>query len=102
MKPSRIGELLAAFLGFASAGVSVMEQRALGFPDGHLSQLDRTMRLPHYALAGVCVMIAVALAGGGLRWRWWLVAVLAAAVLLDHWGLRWIGVQLGLEYGQGG
>lgn len=99
---SRLADRLIAALAVGAALAQLAQQWALGFPDGYISELDRTMRLPHYALAALVVVLAVVLARGAGRWRWGLVVLLGALCAFDHFGLRWLGLAMGLDDGRGG
>jgi Flp pilus assembly protein protease CpaA len=98
----KLANRLVAALAVGSALFQLAQQQSLGFPDGYISELDRTMRMPHTVLAGLVVVLAGALAFKAGRWRWWLAAILLALCVLDHFGLRWIGIAMGLDHGQGG
>lgn len=92
MSLTRIG---AAVVGGCITMYRVWEQAHLGFPDGHLTTLDRALYAPHLVIAGLLALASIALLWRG---RW---AFLAAVVALDL-ALPLLGAALGLEDCGGG
>ena len=88
--------------GAALAGVQLYEQQQLGFPDGHISELERALRWPHLGLASLCRVVAAGLLWPGERERGPLAAILVLLLAADWVGLPMLGEALGLEHGQGG
>jgi uncharacterized membrane protein len=97
-----IGWIFAALLGASLATLQLLEQKSLGFPDGHLTELEQALRWPHVGLAGLCLVVAVGLLWPGGRGRWYLLAILALLLVTDWVGLPMIGQAMGLDSGQGG
>lgn len=93
-------ELGLAVLAAASGLWRVVELRQLGFPDGHLTELETAMRPPHLALAALTVWLGLGLLLSS-RGRLWCFSVVVA-VLVDRLALDGLGLLLGLEDGQGG
>ena len=90
MSLTRIG---AAVVGGCITMYRMWEQAHLGFPDRHLTTLDRPLYAPLLALAGL-----LALASAALLWRgrWALLAAVVALPALDL-ALTRLGAALGLE-----
>lgn len=100
----RFIEIFAAVLGLLAGGLRLAEQRQLGFPDGHLTELERALRVPHVALATAAMTLAVLLLAtrppkDGRRG---LVVALAAVLLVDGLVVSAVGRLLGLADGGGG
>lgn len=97
-----IGWILMALGGFGLGGLQLYEQGHLGFPDGHLTELERALRWPHVGVAGLCLVVAAGLLWPNGRGRWYLGAILGLLLAADWIGLPMLGDALGLEDGQGG
>lgn len=82
--------------------LQILAQSQLGFPDGHVTEFEAAMRVPHLVFAAISVGLAGVLVWPGRRGRWWLVVLACAVVAVDRLGLAVIGGLLGLDHGQGG
>ena len=101
-RPPRPAELLTALVSGGAGLLQVVEQRSLGFPDGHLTALEAAMRAPHLALSAISVGLGVALVRTGSTRRWTLIGAAVGVLLVDRFGLEILGRLLGLEHGEGG
>ena len=100
--PPRPAELLTALLSGGAGLLQMVEQRSLGFPDGHITALDAAMRAPHLVLSAILIGLGVALVRTGSTRRWTLIGAAVGVLLVDRFGLEILGALMGLEHGQGG
>lgn len=101
MHPLNRWALAATGLGLVAAVVFGVEQAGRGFPDGHLTELDRWLVGPEAAVVGAVWGVTVV---AWKRRRWAQVCFWSAAAV---WGvaqvlLPWIGRGIGLDAGGGG
>lgn len=100
--PPRMVEVACAVGAFAVAAVRILEESRRGFPDGHLTELERVLRLPHVGLTAVLVVLGVVLLG---RWRgprWVLPMAALGVAALDWVVLPAVAARMGLDAGGGG
>jgi hypothetical protein len=100
--PARRLELGVAMTGLLAAGLRAYTQAQLGFPDGHLTELERALRAPYSAVAALIVVCGVALLVPGRRFRWALVVGVGVLMAVDLVAIPVIGGRLGLSDGGGG
>jgi membrane-associated phospholipid phosphatase len=92
-----IGAIVA--IGFAA--LVVAEERGRGFPDGHVTDLDRALFVPRIGTAVLAAAIGGLLLTGRVSTRWLLI-LLAIVVAFERFGLPAIGAAMGLDAGGGG
>lgn len=89
----------AALASLLYAVLLAYEESGRGFPDGHLTELDRALRLPRLGTAVLALGIGAWLLRSRGRWP---LPVLVALVLFERLALPALGAWLGLDHGQGG
>jgi hypothetical protein len=102
---------ITLLLGLAVLAMAAYEYawlQGLGFPDGHLTDLDRA-RIPLHGafiglsvLCGLCFLLLARIGPGGPRWTWLLVVVaLYLSIVLVTLSIDW-HLSTSLDAGAGG
>ena len=100
----RAADLGLAAIAVGYAALLLWTEAGRGFPDGHLTELDRALRLPRVLAAGVALGLGVVLARGGGRAgaRGACGLGLGLLVVVERWIFPAVGAALGLAGGGGG